>query len=107
MKQLSKQINNAEARFAVLEEQMHQNKEDHEIILERIEHNCSLQQKRFDTLEDKVDRFIVIVTDRYAKIDEVRSVSERQWKTLVWVATFGLTTLVGILISILKGNGLI
>jgi len=91
-------------RMAVLEEQMNQNKEDHEILLERIEHNCSLQQKRFDALEGKVDKFIEIVTDRYAKTDEVRSVSERQWRALVWVATFGLTTLAGIFIYLLRGN---
>jgi hypothetical protein len=102
MKELSKQIKNAEARFQILELQMQQNGEDHKELLERIEHNCNLQQKRFDTIEGKIDKFMEIVADRYAKIDEVKSISERQWKALIWVATFCLTTIVGLFIYLLK-----
>jgi len=55
MKKLSKEINNAEARFAVLEEQMNQNKEAHEILLERIEHNCIVAKENFETINLKLD----------------------------------------------------
>ena len=80
MQQLTKQIKNAEARFAVLEEQVKQNLKDHEIIIERIEHNCELSQNRFDTIENKIDRFVT------------------------WVAIFGVTTLVGLFIFLLKNH---
>jgi len=56
MKELVKQINierriNSEARLFVIEEQLNQNIKDHQIILSRIDHNCELQQERFDKIE--------------------------------------------------------
>jgi hypothetical protein len=58
MKELSKQINNAEARFQVLEVQMNQNVKDHETILGEVRHNCKENKGRFDSIEGKVDSIV-------------------------------------------------
>ena len=42
---------NSEARLCVIEEQLNQNVKDHQIVLSRIDHNCELQQERFDKIE--------------------------------------------------------
>ena len=98
MKELSKQINNAEARFQILELQMKQNEKDHKLILDRVEHNCSLQQARFDTIEGKIDSFMELVSERYAQVDAVKKISDRQWQALTWIATFGIVTIVGAIV---------
>lgn len=55
MKEISTHINNAEARFQVLEEQMKQNVKDHETIIEKVEHNCDVAAKNFKEISDKID----------------------------------------------------
>lgn len=85
MKEISKQINNAE-RLAVIEEQLKQNAKEHEVILERVNHNCTLNKQRFDSIEGKLDKLVT----RNA---------ERQWRILFWIVTFGVVTLVGLLIA--------
>lgn len=61
MKELVKQINierrrNSETRLGVIEEQLRQNKEDHERIIERIDHNCALAKENFETINEKLDK---------------------------------------------------
>jgi len=55
MKELVKTIKNAEARFQILELQMKENKEAHDLLLERIEHNCLLAKENFETINVKLD----------------------------------------------------
>jgi len=60
MKELVKQINierriNSEARLGVIEERLRQNRQDHEVILERVKHNCNIASDNFKGINDKLD----------------------------------------------------
>ena len=86
----------------MLEIQMKQNEKDHKQILDRVEHNCSLQQSRFDTIEGKIDAFMELVSERYAQVDAVKKISDRQWSGLTWLAIFGVTTIVGLIVYLFE-----
>ena len=91
-------------RLATIEEQLKQNVKEHSVILERVNHNCDLNQKRFDGIEGKLDDFMEIVSNRYAKVDEVKVIDARQWKILVSIASFGISAIIGLFIFLLKGH---
>ena len=60
MKSEVKQLNierrvNSEERLGVIEEQLKQNKVDHEMIIERVEHNCAIAQDNFKVINEKLD----------------------------------------------------